>query len=55
MSTTRLSIEGSNVQFELCISTLNCILQNFSANVFHVDDRNYGGSLAKAYNTKLPC
>ena len=55
MSTTRFANERSNVQFELYISTLNRISQNFPANVFHVDDRNYGGSLAKAYNTKLPC
>ena len=56
MSTTRFANERSNVQFELCISTLNRISQNFPANVFHVDDRIYsGGSLAKAYNIIIQC
>ena len=51
MSTTRFANERFNVKYELCISTLNRISQNFPANVFHVDDRIYsGGSLAKAYN-----
>ena len=56
MSTNRFAYWRISCIFELCISTLNRISQNFPANVFHVDDRIYsGGSLAKAYNIIIQC